>query len=158
MKSRRQDRYDLVVIGAGSAGLVAADFAARFGARVLLIEKSRIGGDCTWTGCVPSKALLHAASLAHQSRVASHLGIRVDGVEIDFPTVMRQVRQAVARVYSFETPEQLARRGVAVEVGQARFRIAHGRRAVAVHAAEVALAVHQAVAQAEVLAIRTIVS
>jgi pyruvate/2-oxoglutarate dehydrogenase complex dihydrolipoamide dehydrogenase (E3) component len=122
---RRQDRYDLVVIGAGSAGLVAADFAARFGARVLLIEKSRIGGDCTWTGCVPSKALLHAASLAHRSRVASHLGILVGSVEIDFPTVMRQVRQAVARVYSFETPEQLARRGVAVEVGQARFLDEH---------------------------------
>ncbi len=125
MNSRREDRYDLVVIGAGSAGLVAADFAARFGARVLLIEKGRIGGDCTWTGCVPSKALLHAASLANQSRVASHLGIRVGGVEIDFPTVMRQVRQAVARVYSFETPEQLARRGVAVEQGQARFLDRH---------------------------------
>ena len=125
MNSRREDGYDLVVIGAGSAGLVAADFAARFGARVLLIEKDRIGGDCTWTGCVPSKALLHAASLAHQSRVASHLGIRVGGVEVDFPAVMRQVRQAVARVYSFETPEQLAKRGVAVEQGQAHFLDQH---------------------------------
>jgi pyruvate/2-oxoglutarate dehydrogenase complex dihydrolipoamide dehydrogenase (E3) component len=66
---------------------------------VLLIEKGRIGGDCTWTGCVPSKALLHAASLAHQSRVASPLGIRVGGIQIDFPALMRQVRQAVARVH-----------------------------------------------------------
>jgi pyruvate/2-oxoglutarate dehydrogenase complex dihydrolipoamide dehydrogenase (E3) component len=53
--------YDLVIIGAGSGGLVAADFAAKLGARVALVEKSRIGGDCTWTGCVPSKALLKAA-------------------------------------------------------------------------------------------------
>ncbi len=49
---------DLVVIGAGSGGITAARFAARAGARVVLIEKDRIGGDCTWTGCVPSKALL----------------------------------------------------------------------------------------------------
>jgi pyruvate/2-oxoglutarate dehydrogenase complex dihydrolipoamide dehydrogenase (E3) component len=125
LSSRREDRYDLTVIGAGSAGLVAADFAARFGARVLLIEKDRIGGDCTWTGCVPSKALLHAAGIAHQARVASDLGIRISGVEIDFPAVMSQVRQAVARVYWFETPEQLAKRGVTVEQGQARFLDEH---------------------------------
>jgi pyruvate/2-oxoglutarate dehydrogenase complex dihydrolipoamide dehydrogenase (E3) component len=121
LKSNGEDRYDLVVIGAGSAGLVAADFAARFGARVLLIEKDRIGGDCTWTGCIPSKALLHAAAVAHQVRAAAHLGIRAGGLEIDFPTLMREVRQAVARVYSFETPEQLEGRGIAVELGQARF-------------------------------------
>jgi len=125
LSSRREDRYDLTVIGAGSAGLVAADFAARFGARVLLIEKDRIGGDCTWTGCVPSKALLHAAGIAHQAGVASDLGIRISGVEIDFPAVMSQVRQAVARVYWFETPEQLAKRGVTVEQGQARFLDEH---------------------------------
>jgi pyruvate/2-oxoglutarate dehydrogenase complex dihydrolipoamide dehydrogenase (E3) component len=50
--------YDLAIIGAGSAGLMAADFATRLGVRVVLVEKNRIGGDCTWTGCVPSKALL----------------------------------------------------------------------------------------------------
>jgi pyruvate/2-oxoglutarate dehydrogenase complex dihydrolipoamide dehydrogenase (E3) component len=121
LSSRQKDRYDLVVIGGGSSGLVAADFAARFGATVLLIEKDRIGGDCTWTGCVPSKALLHAATVAHQVRAASDLGIRVSGVEIDFATVMHQVRQAVSRVYSFETPEQLGKRGITVEQGQARF-------------------------------------
>ena len=71
MSSRRQRRHDLVVIGGGSAGLVAADFGARFGADVLLIEKDKIGGDCTWTGCVPSKALLHTAGVAHQIRAAS---------------------------------------------------------------------------------------
>lgn len=53
--------YDLAIIGAGSAGLTAARFAARLGKRVALIEANRVGGDCTWTGCVPSKALLQAA-------------------------------------------------------------------------------------------------
>lgn len=60
-----KDPYDLIVIGAGSGGLVAARFAAQLGARVALAEKNRIGGDCTWTGCIPSKALLKAAKIAH---------------------------------------------------------------------------------------------
>jgi len=63
--------YDLVVIGAGSGGLVGARFAAQLGARVALIEKNRIGGDCTWTGCVPSKALIKAARVAHKVRTAA---------------------------------------------------------------------------------------
>ena len=57
------DMYDLIVIGAGSGGLTAAEFAAQLGAKVVLIEKNRIGGDCTWVGCVPSKALLRSAKL-----------------------------------------------------------------------------------------------
>lgn len=114
-------RHGLVVIGGGSAGLVAADFGARFGADVLLIEKDKIGGDCTWTGCVPSKALLHAAGIAHQTRAASDTGIRPARAEVNFPEVMRRVREAVAAVYSFETPEQLRGRGIEVELGEAHF-------------------------------------
>ena len=57
-------RYDLVVIGAGSAGLTAAEFGAQLGLRVALVEKGRIGGDCTWTGCVPSKSLLKTAKIS----------------------------------------------------------------------------------------------
>ena len=63
--------YDLIVIGAGSAGLSAAQFAAQIGARVALVEKNRVGGDCTWTGCVPSKALMKAARVAHTVRTAA---------------------------------------------------------------------------------------
>ena len=114
-------RHDLVVIGGGSAGLVAADFGARFGADVLLIEKEKIGGDCTWTGCVPSKALLHAAGIAHQTRAASDTGTRPARAGVNFPEVMRRVREAVAAVYSFETPEELRGRGIDVELGEARF-------------------------------------
>ena len=60
-----QPSYDLLVIGGGSAGLTAAKFAARFGKSVAIVEKDRMGGDCTWTGCVPSKTLLASAARAH---------------------------------------------------------------------------------------------
>ena len=121
MSTGRQRRHDLVVIGGGSAGLVAADFGARSGADVLLIEKDKTGGDCTWTGCVPSTALLHAAGVAHQIRAASDTGIRSGSADVNFPEVMRHVRAAVAAVYSFETPEQLRGRGIEVEFGEAAF-------------------------------------
>lgn len=60
--------YDLVVVGAGSAGLVAATYARKLGACVALVERTRVGGDCTWTGCVPSKTLIHVARVAHAAR------------------------------------------------------------------------------------------
>ena len=69
-------KYDLIVIGAGSAGLTAAGFAAQLGLKVALAEKNRIGGDCIWIGCVPSKSLLKAAKIAHQMRNAHRFGIR----------------------------------------------------------------------------------
>ena len=77
--------WDLLVVGGGTAGLVAAKTAAGFGASVLLVERDRIGGDCLWTGCVPSKALLGAAHAAHDARTAARYGIHVDGVTVDFP-------------------------------------------------------------------------
>ena len=67
--------YDLIVIGGGTAGITAARFAARLGVKVALIEKNRIGGDCTWTGCVPSKALFKMATVAHIARTAGEFGI-----------------------------------------------------------------------------------
>jgi pyruvate/2-oxoglutarate dehydrogenase complex dihydrolipoamide dehydrogenase (E3) component len=84
---------DLAVIGAGSDGITAARFAARAGARVVLIEKDRIGGDCTWTGCVPSKALLKLARVAHQARNASGFGLSATTVgPVDLREVMDYVR------------------------------------------------------------------
>ena len=62
--------YDLIVIGAGSGGITAAEFGARLGVKVALIEKNKVGGDCTWTGCIPSKALLKVAKVAHTMRSA----------------------------------------------------------------------------------------
>src|SRR5215472_17809393 len=110
-------RYDLVVIGGGSAGLAAATFAAGMGARVALVEADRIGGDCTWTGCVPSKALIHAARIIHQARAGGWLGDHT----VDFAAVSRRVREAVSDVAAFETPDSLRADGVEVVLGQARF-------------------------------------
>ncbi|MHB8500585.1 MAG: dihydrolipoyl dehydrogenase family protein [Candidatus Acidiferrales bacterium] len=112
------DSFDVAVIGAGSAGLVAATTARRLGASVLLVEAERVGGDCTWTGCVPSKALIHAATVAHRARRAGWLAAG----EPDFGAVMGQVRRAIDRVYQGETPERLRELGIDVRIASAHFR------------------------------------
>ncbi len=114
------DPYDLVVIGGGSAGLTAADFAARIGAKVL-IAAEELGGDCTWTGCIPSKALIRIARLAHDHLHAGSSGIGTGEVRVDFPRVMAEARAVIARVYSHETREVLAQRGIEVAIGRVRF-------------------------------------
>src|SRR6516225_2793941 len=96
--------FDLVIVGAGSGGLTAAGFAAQLGAKVALVEKNRIGGDCTWTGCVPSKALLKVAKVAHEIRGAGRYGISTNSPEIDMPAVREYVRGAIASVYSWRAP------------------------------------------------------
>jgi pyruvate/2-oxoglutarate dehydrogenase complex dihydrolipoamide dehydrogenase (E3) component len=126
--------YDLAIIGAGSGGLTAAGFAARLGARVALVEKARIGGDCTWTGCVPSKALLKAAKIAHEVRTAAQYGIRGQAPQVDMHQVREFVRSAIQKVYQFESPEELRKKGIEVILGQARFvdehRITAGDRTI----------------------------
>ncbi|WP_322411084.1 dihydrolipoyl dehydrogenase family protein [Microbacterium invictum] len=113
--------WDLVVIGAGSAGLVASRTAASLGARTLLIEAARYGGECLYTGCVPSKALIAAAHAAHAARTASRLGVDVTGVTVDFPRVMARVRDAIAHIEPVDAPDALVARGVFVLSGRARF-------------------------------------
>ena len=113
--------YDFVVIGAGSGGLPAVEFAAKLGLNVALIEKDRIGGDCTWRGCVPSKALLKAAKVAHHARTAEQFGIMSTAPTVDMKAVRNYVRQAIASVYQYETPEHLAEAGITVHKGQAQF-------------------------------------
>lgn len=114
-------QYDLAVIGAGSGGLVGARFAAQLGARVALVEKSRIGGDCTWTGCVPSKALLKAAKVAHEMRTAAQYGIVTNQTTVDMGAVRSYIRSAMQAVYKFETPEELASENIDVIFGAAEF-------------------------------------
>jgi Pyruvate/2-oxoglutarate dehydrogenase complex, dihydrolipoamide dehydrogenase (E3) component, and related enzymes len=112
---------DLIVIGAGAGGLTAARFARGLGKDVLLVEKSRIGGECTWTGCVPSKALLAAAKAAHAARTASKWGLSVPEGPVGTEGVMASVRSVVAEVYAGETPEVLEKEGIRVFIGNARF-------------------------------------
>jgi pyruvate/2-oxoglutarate dehydrogenase complex dihydrolipoamide dehydrogenase (E3) component len=116
---------DLVIIGAGSGGLVAAAFAVQLGARVTMIEKNRIGGDCTWTGCVPSKALLKAAKIAQEVRTARHYGIETAPPVADMRRVRDYVQSAIEAVYQYETPEELNQAGIDAVVGQAHFLDPH---------------------------------
>lgn len=113
--------WDLLVIGGGAAGLTAAKTAAGFGASVLLVERDRTGGDCLWTGCVPSKALLAAAHAAADARAAARFGVHIEGLRVDFAQVMRHVRGAITAIEPVDSPATLESAGVRVGHGTARF-------------------------------------
>jgi dihydrolipoamide dehydrogenase len=91
------EEYDLIVIGAGMAGINAAARALDAGHRVAVIERGRIGGTCPTRGCIPSKALIRSAEVAHELRRAHELGVRVGEVVVDFPAVMERVRDIIGR-------------------------------------------------------------
>lgn len=118
--TRQRDEYDLVVIGGGSAGLTAAAFAGRVGARVLLVDRERLGGDCLWAGCVPSKALIRCAAVARSARRSGEFGVRTDPT-VDFPGAMGHVRRTMERIAVGDSPEALAAQGVETAFGGARF-------------------------------------
>jgi pyruvate/2-oxoglutarate dehydrogenase complex dihydrolipoamide dehydrogenase (E3) component len=113
--------YDLAVIGGGTAGLVSAFIAAGAGASVALVERERTGGDCLWTGCVPSKSLIASAQLAHRMRRADELGLPAVDPQIDFAAVMERVHAAIATIEPHDSPERLRAAGVEVVQEEARF-------------------------------------
>ena len=104
--------YDLVVLGGGTAGLVAALGAAGLGARVALVERARPGGDCLWTGCVPSKSLMAAADAAHRLGAAGRLGLVAAPAHVDFAAVMSHVHGAIAAIEPHDSAERLTAAGV----------------------------------------------
>jgi pyruvate/2-oxoglutarate dehydrogenase complex dihydrolipoamide dehydrogenase (E3) component len=109
-------QYDIIVIGAGSGGLVAATTAHRNGLKTALIEKNKIGGECTHYGCVPSKALVNAAKSYHSLKKMSSLGITVDLPKPDFGEIMEKVDEIVQGIYAHETPEVFKDMGIDVFV------------------------------------------
>ncbi len=113
--------YDLAILGGGTAGLVAAVGAARIGARTILFERDRTGGDCLWSGCVPSKSLLAAAALAQDARSADRVGLEPSEPGIDFTRVMEHVHAARRTIAPHDSPERLRREGVEVVAEAARF-------------------------------------
>ncbi|MEY4906549.1 MAG: hypothetical protein RL260_267 [Pseudomonadota bacterium] len=119
---QRPKRYDrnLVVIGAGAAGLVTSYIAAAVRAKVTLVEAHRMGGDCLNTGCVPSKALLRAAKLAHEVTRASAFGLTAAPATVDFGAVMDRVAEAVRCVAPHDSVERYTALGVDVRQGHAR--------------------------------------
>ena len=118
----RPSRFDrnLVVIGAGSAGLVSAYIAAAVQAKVTLVEKHRMGGDCLNTGCVPSKALIRSAKLLSHVRRARDFGIRAAHAEFDFADVMERVQRVVKTVEPHDSVERYTALGVECIQGEAK--------------------------------------
>jgi pyruvate/2-oxoglutarate dehydrogenase complex dihydrolipoamide dehydrogenase (E3) component len=115
-------RYNLVVIGAGTAGLVTAIGAAGLGARVALVERDRMGGDCLNVGCVPSKALLRAARAAADVRGSARFGVAVPpGAAVDFGRVMERMRGLRAAISKNDSAARYRDQGVDVFLGQGRF-------------------------------------
>src|SRR5260370_40293708 len=84
--------YDLTIIGGGSGGLTAARIASSLGAHVLLIDKERLGGDCLYSGCVPSKSLLHIASMVQQARETVYMGVMPSYIDIDMARVAADIQ------------------------------------------------------------------
>ena len=109
---------DLIVIGAGSGGLVAALIAATVKARVTLIEKNKMGGDCLNTGCVPSKTLIRSAKLAHDLRRGSELGFTDQAVHVDMKSIMDRVQRAISVIEPHDSVERYESLGVDVEIGE----------------------------------------
>ncbi|HEY6542601.1 MAG TPA: FAD-dependent oxidoreductase, partial [Ktedonobacteraceae bacterium] len=115
-------QYDLTILGGGSGGLTAARLAASLGARVLLIDKERLGGDCLHYGCVPSKSLIHVARIAQQLRGAARLGILAGPPDIDMAKVSEHIQEVIEHV---SENEQVYVEGVTVKFGTVTFVSPH---------------------------------
>jgi dihydrolipoamide dehydrogenase len=114
--------FDMIVIGGGAAGLTAAGISASLGARTALVEAKRLGGDCTWYGCVPSKTLLKAARVAHLINTADRYGLEASYPRIDFPKVLRHVHSTQQHVFEeADAPPIYERMGIQVISARAKF-------------------------------------
>src|SRR5688500_942172 len=98
------ERFDVIVIGGGTAGLVTASGCARLGRRVALIDRAALGGDCLWTGCVPSKALIATAKLIHQMRHAGDWGLDPCDPKYSARSIMGSMREARRTIAPHDDP------------------------------------------------------
>src|SRR3954471_3025927 len=114
------ESFDVVVIGGGTAGLVTASGCARLGRKVALIEKQSLGGECLWTGCVPTKSLVASARLLHQMRHADTFGLAPHRSPIDSKSIMESMRQQIRRIEPHDSPEKFRNLGIDVIHGRAR--------------------------------------
>ncbi|MDV3002371.1 MAG: Mercuric reductase [Chroococcopsis gigantea SAG 12.99] len=113
--------YDLVIIGGGSAGLVVASAAAQLKAKVALVEKDRLGGDCLWAGCVPSKSLLEAGRVAHTVKNSVDYAVHSQLLTIDFKGVIDRVRGVIETIEPHDSQSRFRNLGVEVIEGQGKF-------------------------------------
>ncbi|MCG8376271.1 MAG: dihydrolipoyl dehydrogenase [Chlorobiales bacterium] len=118
--------YDVIVIGGGAAGLTAAGVSASLGAKTAMIEEKKLGGDCTWYGCIPSKTLLKSAKVAQTIREAQKYGIRTGDLTVDFEAVMKRVNTIQQDVYrEADAPEIYEKMGITVIGGLGSFADEH---------------------------------
>jgi len=115
------DRYDLVIVGMGSGGMVAAEFAATLDLKVAVAERGRVGGDCLWTGCVPSKALLAAGKVAHHMRTADDFGIEAVEPRVDRGSVWKHINAVQQEIASTDdNPQRFVDMGIDIVYGSAK--------------------------------------
>jgi pyruvate/2-oxoglutarate dehydrogenase complex dihydrolipoamide dehydrogenase (E3) component len=115
-----QESFDVVIIGGGTAGLVTASGCARLGRKVALIEREKLGGDCLWTGCVPTKALVATARLAHQMRHADAYGLEPQSVRVTPKSVMDSMRAQRHAIEHHDDPAKFRALGIDVIFGSAK--------------------------------------
>lgn len=113
--------YDLVIIGGGSAGLVVASAASQLKAKVALVEKHQLGGDCLWFGCVPSKSLIQASRIAYQVQHSDRFGINTQPPEINFSKTIDYVQDVIKAIEPNDSPERFRGLGVNVIFGEGQF-------------------------------------
>ncbi|MDY6933925.1 MAG: NAD(P)/FAD-dependent oxidoreductase [Spirochaetota bacterium] len=114
--------FDLVVVGAGSGGISSANLAKNLGKRVAIVENDKVGGECTWSGCVPSKALIRASQIAHDVNHLNEYGLQIDGsLQLNTKNVMSYVRSVIEKVYKEEKPEIFEKMGISVFLGNPKF-------------------------------------
>src|SRR3989338_9849631 len=114
--------FDIVVIGGGAGGLFAASVANTLGAKTCLVEKKRLGGDCTWFGCMPSKALLKSASVANLLKRHSRFGLEMEGgFHLNMNKALMHVRDVVEEISTHHPAEVFEKRGIKVIFGSPQF-------------------------------------
>ena len=115
------EKFDVIIIGGGPAGLVASKLLVAFGKKTAIVEKAKLGGDCTHAGCVPSKTLLKSASAYYNAKNLHKYGLKSNPLEIDTSNVLLHVRNVVDEIYAHETPEVFEKAGVHIIEGDAKF-------------------------------------
>ncbi len=121
----KNPEFDLCIIGGGAAGLVVAAGGATLGAKVALVEKHRLGGDCLYYGCVPSKSLLHAAKIVHSARQARRFGVECSPPVAHLSEVMQYVQSVIKGIEPNDSPERFRALGVEVIFGTGQFTSPH---------------------------------